>query len=625
MTDYMLKHTISDIIRFIFATIDRVVYMLMEVLYSIFFTVATADLLGGEMIRSMYYRVQLILGVFMIFKLAVTILQGIMNPDLVYDKKQGVGKIISRIVVSLIMLALITPINVPNPSNEWEQQLNNNGLLFGSLFSLQNRILSNNTIGRLILGTTDTATDPASPDNLLETSRTFASTILKTFVRINVLPKLQEDPGDGRDPATLKANRVCKNFNNKILQTYTNPKASPNEILSLVNLGCGRAENGTNAATLFNEEVQEFLGNEYYAFFYLPILGAIVGIIIDFVLIAYSIDVAIRVFKLAILRLIAPIPIISHMSMDASKEAKGADSFSLWTKSLVSTYIELFIRLAIIYFVLFVIQGLMAKGPSGLFLGLKFGSVWYVNMFAFVFVIIGLMLFAKQAPKYIQSVLGMQSAGGSVGLTAFATILGNLRGGTKIGDIRTLGDNVSEAVAERNFGDKSKGHGQFYNAKKSTIDKVFSDYGRDLQQEYYKRGLDIDDYSYNLYDRASGDNKKVIGSVEGLDRSHYKKAFYEDTKSKKGRDLTTSLTNNQQRYKARMSAYDPSDGRGVTERSGQINQNASYSVPPQYRYRDSNGLTNRYSDMPKEGSTTPPPDSSKTPPSPPSPPSPPTP
>ena len=37
-----------------------------------------------------------------------------------------------------------------------------------------------------------------------------------------------------------------------------------------------------------------------------------------------------------------------------TKEGKGADAFSLWTQSLISTYIELFIRLAVIYFVLFI-------------------------------------------------------------------------------------------------------------------------------------------------------------------------------------------------------------------------------------------------------------------------------
>ena len=118
MTDYMPKNTIYDIIRAIFATLDRVVYSLMTILYEIFFTVATSDILGGEMIRNIYYRVQLILGVFMVFKLAVSILQGIVNPDLAYDKKgKGMSTIIIRIIVSLIMLVLIAPINIPSPSN----------------------------------------------------------------------------------------------------------------------------------------------------------------------------------------------------------------------------------------------------------------------------------------------------------------------------------------------------------------------------------------------------------------------------------------------------------------------------------------------------------------------------
>ena len=183
MTDFMAKNTINDIIRTIFATIDRVVYLLMSILYEIFFAVASFDMLGGDLIRDIYGRVQLILGVFMVFKLAISILQGIVNPDTVYDKKQGMGKIVTRIIVSLIMLVLIAPFDIPNPSNEWEKSVNDNGILFGSLFSLQNRVLANNTIGRIIVGRTDTSSDSTTGNQIYSVGKTFSSTILKTFTR----------------------------------------------------------------------------------------------------------------------------------------------------------------------------------------------------------------------------------------------------------------------------------------------------------------------------------------------------------------------------------------------------------------------------------------------------------
>ena len=111
---------ITDALRLILASIDSIVYGLLGALYTVFFNVSTADFLSGGTIKAIYSRVQLIIGVFMVFKLAVTIIQGIMDPTKVSDKKAGYGTIVSRIVISLIMLSVITPINVPNPQNYWE-------------------------------------------------------------------------------------------------------------------------------------------------------------------------------------------------------------------------------------------------------------------------------------------------------------------------------------------------------------------------------------------------------------------------------------------------------------------------------------------------------------------------
>ena len=129
MTDYMTANTINDLLRSVFALIDRVAYWLLGIMYEILFNVASADIFSNATNKNFYGRIQLILGVFMIFKLAVTIIQGIINPDTFTDKKSGFGNIITRIVTAIIILAVLTPINIPGARNEYEVQLNNNGLL----------------------------------------------------------------------------------------------------------------------------------------------------------------------------------------------------------------------------------------------------------------------------------------------------------------------------------------------------------------------------------------------------------------------------------------------------------------------------------------------------------------
>ena len=158
MTDYMTANTINDLFRSLFALLDKAAYTLLGWMYEILFNVASADIFANDTVQKFYGRIQMIIGVFMLFKLAVSIIQGIINPDTFTDKKQGFSTIISRVVFALIMLTALTPINIPGARSSYEINLNNNGLLFGTLYELQDGILENNTLGRLILGTGDHGT-----------------------------------------------------------------------------------------------------------------------------------------------------------------------------------------------------------------------------------------------------------------------------------------------------------------------------------------------------------------------------------------------------------------------------------------------------------------------------------
>ena len=135
---------IQDAIRSIFVSLDVGIYSLLKLIYEIFFNITTINILDREMIFTVFTRVQLVIGIFMMFQLVMIVIKGIVNPDSATDAKSGGGiTVVVRIIVSLALLALIVPINIPSPRNEYEKQINNNGLLFGTLYSLQYRILSN--------------------------------------------------------------------------------------------------------------------------------------------------------------------------------------------------------------------------------------------------------------------------------------------------------------------------------------------------------------------------------------------------------------------------------------------------------------------------------------------------
>ena len=75
------------------------------------------------------------------------------------------------------------------------------------------------------------------------------------------------------------------------------------------------------------------------------IFAVIVGGVIAYLLVLYCIDVGTRAVQLAFLQIIAPIPIIGYIA------PKKDGIFQKWTKQCITTYLDLFIRTAIIYFI----------------------------------------------------------------------------------------------------------------------------------------------------------------------------------------------------------------------------------------------------------------------------------
>lgn len=420
MTDYMTANTINDLFRSLFALLDKAAYILLGGMYEILFNVASADIFANDTVQKFYGRVQMIIGVFMLFKLGVSIIQGIINPDTFTDKKSGFSSIISRVIFALIMLTVLTPINIPGARSSYEINLNNNGLLFGTLYELQDRILENNTLGRLILGTNDgtgssgsggTNTALTQAEKLKKSANMFTSTILKGFVRIN----MKESGGmDETNPD----DRVCDFIEQDVLDAYADLEASPNQILSLVNASCEYQGNDGFFDTMAAFFTRLFTGDRY-VFAYLPIVSTIVAAIFIYILLGEIITIAIRSVKLAVLRLLAPIPIISYI--DPKSEKDGA--FGAWTKALTSTYLELFIHLAVIYFVIFLIQDMIVNG-----IVINTGT-GLVGVLSCIFIWIGLFFFVKQAPKFIKDILGIKGAGSNVGLAGLLGGTAMLAGG----------------------------------------------------------------------------------------------------------------------------------------------------------------------------------------------------
>ncbi len=412
---------LPDALRAICSMFDSLGYFLLDAVYDIFFTVANSNVFQGTVINTFYGRVQLILGVFMIFKLSITLLQMIVNPDMYKDKQKGAGSLVKRIAIILVLLTLIVPITLDedaidgNPLNE---QIASNGILFGFLYQIQNTVIEDNVLGKLVLGSNVDSTSSQTDSNGTEISgmadvgSQLAATVAKAFIK-PTLSSTADDDDTITSENEYETNVACKSE----AKSYFSSRLTAGTLIDHLNDTC--KPDG---------------GDEVYVFDYTVFGGLLCSFIMVIIILGFTIDVAVRAVKLAILRLIAPIPIISYL--DPGQEKDGA--FGNWVKTLTSTYISLFVRLIVIYFGVYLII-LLTDGTDD-FSFLQSSTSVFTSAFATIFVIIGILMFMKEAPKFFQDMLGLKGDGklfSGIGTILGAAALTGGLAGSAYGSFRT--------------------------------------------------------------------------------------------------------------------------------------------------------------------------------------------
>lgn len=375
MFDNLKPNFIWDFLRSILGFLDRIVYQLLIWIYELFFNVSRNEVFSDATIIKFFDRVFLILGIFMLFKLAFSLVNSIVNPDVLTDKEKGFGKIITRALTVVILLIALVPTgdkefkesvkDIPDAEKStYDYKIKTHGLLFGTLYTLQDKIVSQNTIGKIVLGTGGNTTNEQQETDLKKIGTDMAVTVLSAF---------------------FYPNTKCTNSTQEPVKDLDEFMLKMNENNCMVN------------------------GEKRYSYSYMPIISTIVGGVLVFIVFSFTIDVAIRSVKLSVLRLLAPIPVISYIDPKSAKDG----AFASWTKSLSSTYLDLFLRLILIYFGIFLvsevcqnIKQLLPKDAS------------MINILTQVMLIVGIFFFIKQAPKFIKDIFGIKSSGGgSVGLS----------------------------------------------------------------------------------------------------------------------------------------------------------------------------------------------------------------
>ena len=394
MNDGAYNYFSSLVLQFL-GWISSLIYGMVSLVTQGFFNLSYIQIFKSDVVEQITARLYVVLAVFMIFKLAFSLIQYLVNPDQVNDKQAGMGKLVSRTATAFIML-----IGVPIIFTEF---------VFGPEGASPDhtyQAIIARSIPRIILGSN---VDTSNSDVGRSMGETMAATAFSAFVQ----------PREGCNAPSL-----------------TN--ATISDIADATYARCSEVVDGGESSI--------------FAYNYNWLFGLAVGLLMLVIMLFFTVDIAIRAIKLGILRIIAPIPIISYVDPKSAKDG----AFNNWLKSLIATFLELFIKVAVIYIIIFIINELTSAG-GGFFdnTGLDAGE----QMYATVFIIIGMLLFAMQASAFIKNIFGIKDQGLGTGLGMLMGGAGALlAGGGIAGMAKGMMQGASDgAQGKANFGNFNKG------------------------------------------------------------------------------------------------------------------------------------------------------------------------
>lgn len=349
---------LGSILRFLFAWIDGIIAKVITIVYNLLMDLANLTLYSENIVKVIGQRIGILLGIFMLFRLSVSLINYMISPERFSDNKQGGGALIKNIIISLVLLATVNTI-------------------FETAYSVQQKVVSSQITEKIFFGETS------------QTKMDIGYFLYTGFFVPNtdVIPNCNEM----WDPTYDLANSQCNlDLGEKV---ETNALDSIHEARNNLDM----SQIFSNYDVVMANEGGAFKGK--LLFNYIPIISTAAGVVTLLIMISFSMELAKRAIKLLFLQIVAPVPIIFNMDT-----GKGKDVFQKWYKQCFNTYISVFIRLLAIDFAVFII--VLLKG--------EFSNIFQDKLGINIFIIIGCLLFAKEVPKLIEDMLGIKLDGMSL-------------------------------------------------------------------------------------------------------------------------------------------------------------------------------------------------------------------
>lgn len=314
-----------------------------------------------------------------IFRLFTNLSQlDILSADQTNGIYQRVTMVITIVMVFYITFEFVKYVVQPDTISDKEKGVGKIGMriviailliafiptIFNLGMRLQNKILSTNVISKVILG--------QDSFDFKDAGSNFAGDVFSAFYRV--------------DYSKCGSLEECQKAQNKVDEVI-NLFKEDSGLLALVE--------GTWYSLSDVDDTIQYDG----------LLAVVFGAFILYVVFLYCIDLGVRYIQLIFLQIIAPIAAISYIVPQKD------GMFQKWTKQVTTTYLDVFIRVAILYFMLLIVS--ILSNSLDFFEMSKNGT--QINIFEYLFVIAGLLIFVQRAPKLLEELLPFKGGAASIG------------------------------------------------------------------------------------------------------------------------------------------------------------------------------------------------------------------
>ncbi len=509
---------------------DSILLHIFSVFYKAYLLIAQTKIFQSGAFDNVIHNIYLIVGIVALFVLSWILLQNMINPD--GDKGTNQIKEIMMRSILMIMLTCLVP------------------TIFSFLSDFQNSILAFNVLPNAILGNTTTTIEGYDADGNYIGSETVSNNTGAVITMSSMVDKMVvslingimypiDETGARTDDLEIDVSEFWGSTSTKVwggvigcagagaiaaILVFTGVGAAPGIAGATAICGAG-ALTGVSTTNLIAEidakhytwqtalstmqmtgsydEITLFAGaivdgNMHYTAL---ISTVCIGILV-YMVISFCIDLAVRACKLSFYEVIAPICLL--ISIIPQKK----DLLKNWVKMVLTTWLEIFIRIGCICGVVL----LVGKIDFNHLISISHPLVS-------AFILLGLITFAKQVPKLFSQLTGIDSGNLKLDLKE------KLREGTIPIVNKTLGMGTKKLAA----GLDAKAHGRRFKEGADKVEGYFA-------QVKKKMG------GYLPYSAKAWESKKAYKETQdtlGIARSNYAKYGTADDFIEKRGDLET--------------------------------------------------------------------------------------